>query len=444
MASKIVHYEQYAHELLRRCQSSWEEGRFLDVNLCVGDRKIAAHRLVLCGLSDYFKALFEMDGQDSSDIVLKEVDFECLYSLVQYAYTGSVAINQINVQELLRSADYFQVSTVKSSCEEFLMGQISTDCCIDLILLADKYYLDELSSKCIRYLGEEFEKLCITDQFLELPMNVLIKLLQIDDLVVLRYKMPLLHEEMELSLFKGILRYISLSKFGSQNMVELLKSIRFPCITKKEVTAELKKWPNLEGHKHIQNILHLCDQGKSLEMPELWLKPRKCPTELKKDAQFCANDGRLLRFGGGRMHSSFDDSSIGIDASIIQIKLWIRLWDSRPVISCIAIKYSNGVSFKHGERAGENIYLGKHVIELDKGEYITQIKGRHGWMIDQLSFTTDDGRELGPFGGDGGIPFICKPTGLRGTAYLHAFSGDIVHTHGNKAVINLGFIWKYY
>ena len=444
MTSEIFQNEQYAHELLHSCHSAWMEGRNLDVNLCVGDRKISAHRLVLCGLSDYFKTLFQMDGQDSSDIVLKEVDFDSLYSLVKYAYTGSIEINQSNVQKLLGSADYFQVTTVKASCEEFLMGHLDTDSCIDLMLLAEKYCLDQLSKECCRYFGEQFNKIRKKDQFLELPSNILIEVLRCNDLVLLRHKMPLSHEEMELTLFKGVLRYICLPEFRRQNVVEILMSVRLPFIKKKEIAAALKKWPNLEGNKHIEDILQLLEKGKKSKMPALWLTPRKCAIKLKKDAKFCANGGHLLRFGGGRMKSSFDDSSVGIDACITQIKLWIRLWDGRPVISCIAIKYSNGASFKHGERAGGANHVSKHVIELLQGEYITQVKGRHGWMIDQLCFKTEDEREFGPFGGGGGSSFICKPTGLNRAAYLHAFSGDIVHTQGNKCPINMGFIWKYY
>ena len=444
MASRVFQNEHYARKLLNRCHSAWEEDRYLDVNLCVGDRKIAVHRLVLCGLSDYFKKLFEIDGQDSSDIVMKDVDFDCLYFLVQYAYTGSIEINQTNVLGLLHSANYFQVTAVKSVCEKFFMEQISTDSCINLIILADKHDLDSLSNTCIRFLGEEFEKICTKDKFLELPMNVLIELLRSNDLVVLRHKMPLLHGNLELSLFRGVLRYISLSQFRSQNMVELLKSIRFPFIPKDEVTSELKKWPNLEEHNFIQDILNMYEKGNMSKMPALWLIPRKCPIELKKDTNFCANDGSVLTDEEGRLLSKFEDSCVAVDAGITQIKLWIRHWGNIPVLSCIGIKYSNGVSFKHGERFEKNIHLSKHVIELGEGEYITQIEGRHGTMIDQICFKTEYGREFGPYGGVGGRPFICKPTRLGGTAYLHAFSGDVVHTRGYKDVINLGFIWKYY
>ena len=46
-----------------------------------------------------------------------------------------------------------------------------------------------------------------------------------------------------------------------------------------------------------------------------------------------------------------------------------------------------------------------------------QIDGRVGDLVEQLTFYTNQGRTLGPYGGDGGGPFTidnCEPRGIFG------------------------------
>lgn len=49
-----------------------------------------------------------------------------------------------------------------------------------------------------------------------------------------------------------------------------------------------------------------------------------------------------------------------------------------------------------------------NTIELNDGEFVTEMFGRAGSAIDSLGLRTSNGREFGPYGGTGGVPFLLR------------------------------------
>ena len=69
-----------------------------------------------------------------------------------------------------------------------------------------------------------------------------------------------------------------------------------------------------------------------------------------------------------------------------------------------------------GERHGTNAGTA-YTVTLNPEERIIRIDGRSGVLLDQLTFTTNQGRTLGPYGGSGGSEFTidnCEPRGVFG------------------------------
>ena len=66
-------------------------------------------------------------------------------------------------------------------------------------------------------------------------------------------------------------------------------------------------------------------------------------------------------------------------------------------------------------------------ISLDMNEYIVRVDGRSGIYIDQLTFTTNVGRKIGPFGGGGGDPFSLPNLNVGG---FFGQSGDLLDAVG--------------
>lgn len=87
-----------------------------------------------------------------------------------------------------------------------------------------------------------------------------------------------------------------------------------------------------------------------------------------------------------------------------------------------------------------SLSLEPHEITLKKGEVITDVFARSGWMVDNLKFTTNFGNVYGPYGGDednGGSIGMCTPNTKR-TRYLHSFKGV---TSKKCGIVHMSFRW---
>ena len=80
----------HAERMMRKMEAYYSKHQLCDVILIAGARRIPAHRIVLSAASDYFAAMFTNDVREATqeEIVMKDVEPDALYSLVQYVYTG--------------------------------------------------------------------------------------------------------------------------------------------------------------------------------------------------------------------------------------------------------------------------------------------------------------------------------------------------------------------
>jgi len=83
-----------------------------------------------------------------------------------------------------------------------------------------------------------------------------------------------------------------------------------------------------------------------------------------------------------------------------------------------------------------------HEFSLKPGERIASVTARSGWMLDQLTFTTDKHRVIGPFGGEGGgVTEHSVPD--QHWAYLAYLKGRVDMILGDTAVRHLDLVWAY-
>lgn len=79
-------------------------------------KPIPAHRNVLSAASPYFSAMFDEHGMieaNAADITLYGLDFDALEALVEFCYSGRIAVDETTVQQLLMAASLLQIDEVK-------------------------------------------------------------------------------------------------------------------------------------------------------------------------------------------------------------------------------------------------------------------------------------------------------------------------------------------
>lgn len=92
-----------------------------------------------------------MKESKQTEISLNGVSAVGIELLLNFAYTGKLDLNIVNVQDILSAANHVQVNPVVEACANYLHSQLDIDNCVDLINIAETYSLDKLRQQCYRF-----------------------------------------------------------------------------------------------------------------------------------------------------------------------------------------------------------------------------------------------------------------------------------------------------
>ncbi|XP_071836675.1 actin-binding protein IPP-like isoform X3 [Apostichopus japonicus] len=214
---------QHSDRLVSRLRCLLERSCFTDITLAVGKNRIQAHRLVLCAASPYFEAMF-MSGLSETDqnvVEIHGVAERHLQLLLDFIYSGELLIDSDDVQELLAAADLFQVTEVVDACCSYLKREFHPTNCLGIMNLAEAFSCTDLSSKASTFAQRNFIEVVRHDEFLELTIETLLKLLSSEYLCI----------EQEFQVFEAGLKWILYNPSERrQSLVQILECIRFPLI----------------------------------------------------------------------------------------------------------------------------------------------------------------------------------------------------------------------
>lgn len=92
---------------------------FVDVTLAVEGQYLKAHKMVLSACSPYFQTLFVNNPDKHPIVILKDVPYNDMRSLLDFMYRGEVSVDQerltafLKVAECLRIKGLTEVSTLE-------------------------------------------------------------------------------------------------------------------------------------------------------------------------------------------------------------------------------------------------------------------------------------------------------------------------------------------
>ena len=104
-----------------------------DVVLTVGERSVAAHRVVLAAVSPRWKAQFCGKMAESSDrtmssgrleVAVEGVGWDALKAIVDSVYTGKLALSGSAVVAIIQAANLLQVQAVERAAVDFLVARL--------------------------------------------------------------------------------------------------------------------------------------------------------------------------------------------------------------------------------------------------------------------------------------------------------------------------------
>jgi len=89
----------------------------VDVSLAAEGKHLQAHKVVLSACSDYFQSLFATNKCQHPIVILKDVAFDDLETVVKFMYHGIVNVSSDKLPAVLKTADALQIKGLEKSNE---------------------------------------------------------------------------------------------------------------------------------------------------------------------------------------------------------------------------------------------------------------------------------------------------------------------------------------
>ncbi|KAM4628676.1 kelch-like protein 30 [Polymixia lowei] len=158
----------HPQSILEGLRSLCSHPKLVDVTLSAGGRDFPCHRGVLALCSMYFRSMFSGDFVESiaARVELQDVDPDILSSLLEFAYTGKLTINQGNVEGLICTSSQLQFQTVRTVCSRYLQHQIDATNCLGILEFGEIHGCPEVVAKAGAFLLENFEAVQQNEEFL--------------------------------------------------------------------------------------------------------------------------------------------------------------------------------------------------------------------------------------------------------------------------------------
>ncbi len=242
-----------------------------DVVIIVEGCRFPAHRAVLAAASNVFKAMFtnEMKETAMNEVELKGLSARSWRMALQYIYTAQVDIaDEASALLLLESARMYQLETLESFVEKFLISRLNVSNCFELLGHAERYDLDELKRETKSNMQERFEAVALSPAFTTCPLGLIEELLGSRKLVV----------RSEMSLFYAVERWCTAERaeFAERLLshVDLseLQETELKLIAKHELARAVPSF----REQALERLLLSCDDpvGDGLLAKGWHLKPR--------------------------------------------------------------------------------------------------------------------------------------------------------------------------
>ena len=229
--------------LYENISEMWAMKQLCDVEIegCDGESTMA-HRLVLSAISPYFRSMFTGDLCESRQDIIKmgNIEGKVLATLVGFAYTSKLDINNGNVEGLLAASNLLQIKEVEKMCCDYLQAQLHSSNCLGIWALAEHHHCRELSAYTFKFILKHFSTVCQEEEFCCLCLK--------DVQIILSD--PNLSIKSEEEVFKAGLKWIEFSEKREKHVEEILACVRLGSLTPNYLREAVLT------NSHIKNNLH--------------------------------------------------------------------------------------------------------------------------------------------------------------------------------------------
>uniref|UniRef100_A0A3P8WCH7 Kelch-like family member 18 n=2 Tax=Cynoglossus semilaevis TaxID=244447 RepID=A0A3P8WCH7_CYNSE len=337
----LVHFS--VHDLPARGYVVMEEirrqGKLCDVTLKVGEHKFSAHRIVLAASIPYFHAMFTNDMVEckQDEILMQGMDPSALEALINFAYSGHVAIDQQNVQSLLIGSSFLQLQNVKDACCSFLQERLHPKNCLGVRQFAETMMCTTLYDSASSFLHQHFVDVSVSEEFLGLRAEEVLELVGCDQLNV----------ETEEQVFEAVLAWVYHDRKRRELLLpELLSKIRLPLCRPQFLSDRVQQ----------DELVRCCHRCRDLvdEAKDFHLMPERRPRLADfKTRQRCCTSITGLIYAVGGLNSSGDSLNV-VEVFDPIGNIWERCQPMRTARSRVGVAVVNGLLYAIGGYDGQS------------------------------------------------------------------------------------------
>ena len=227
-------------------------------------KQFQAHRNVLSLASPFFEKLLSSDMKESNEGVIRlhTITESQMAGILQFIYDGSVQITSENAEKLIETADFLLLSDLKTMVGKFLEQHMTTETCISMNCLAERYSCEELFASTWKFINSNFATVTSSEEFLNLPSHEVEKWISSDEIVI----------DAEENVFEIILRWIDHNKDERcGTFSELFSLVRLTCVSRDYllnhvVTNDLVK-KNADCLDSVRDALEWLDRPTDCDVP---------------------------------------------------------------------------------------------------------------------------------------------------------------------------------
>ncbi|XP_065364039.1 BTB/POZ domain-containing protein 9 [Calliphora vicina] len=157
---------------------------YSDVAFIVEDQRLPAHRVMLAGRSEYFRALLYggLSESKQSEIHLK-VPVDAFKALLRYIYSGHLSLTQMdedNILDTLGLANQYGLSELELAISDYLRQYLALSNVCAILDAARLYNLEKLAKVCLTFMDRNAADILQQESFKNLSKESLQEVLRRD------------------------------------------------------------------------------------------------------------------------------------------------------------------------------------------------------------------------------------------------------------------------
>jgi len=179
---KYHHFEtmtqNYSSEL-SHTDLLWKQKLFADITFVVQDQEILAHRAILLK-SRYFQNMFKsgmIEATSTKINVPGDISAQNFRAILEYIYYDTITLTQTLALDLVVLADMYFLAKLKADCENYLSKNLSVESFLSVLNVAEMADSSILKKRVVKFFVENLEKVNEEVDIQKIPSEFFIKAL---------------------------------------------------------------------------------------------------------------------------------------------------------------------------------------------------------------------------------------------------------------------------